>query len=931
MDTDVRFTAAAESLVESPAGGTAEPPAGAPAESPGDGESATGAAAFGVLAAVQTSVGVASVPAGERTAGEWMALVAECSAALGVVAAARDAAIVRLAAIDEHVDDDGVVTEQVNGLGTVCVDADAMVAAAAGCTTAFAQELVEQAVTRVVRVPDLHAAMLDGTVDDYRSRCVAGELGDVPVDLARTVVDVLRPDLGGMSGPALRRRTRQILFRLSPDLLRERIKRSRQQIGLRRWVGEPGTDAWSGRFPSEQAATAWAAIDALARRYRAAGTYPSLEMARGFALMDLVHGHATVETMLNVTVPADTVAGLGGPGLDDSSHGSSDISCSGDGCSDDGCSDDGCRDDGCRDDGGSGIDTTGDDAIGDDDAAGGASAAASSGIVNEDAEQAEVGEPSLPGAQRRRKVSPERLSGVPTRRSAIRTHRLPEPSDAEPVNGEHPDADPADGEHPDADPIDESAGASAIRVTQRADVDAGAVGQSASVGVAHAASAPASAVTGPASAGSSAHRCAGEPPSAAVPTAPATAPAAAAAAEAKAAAAGQRSGSSVAFVGAAGVQGSSITWLPGSVLRSWLSGSSSSLSSMPTASSSACLLGGGLPSVMCHPVTGALLDPGDALSTEAYRPGERLRALVRTRDGRCRFPGCTIAARSCDLDHVRPWPTGPTTASNLMCLCRRHHRVKQRHRWRVRLLGDGRVLWSDPRGHSLMTWPVDHLGVRETRTVPIGRDDPEAATPQAAAHQAGEDMTVAPTGEVTVGPTGEVTVRPTDEVTVGPTDEVTVRPSGCAPPLAGARSWPEGSELAATSEGELRFAARMEVWDDHQRTDHQRVEHRNADHRNADHRNAEHQNADHDHQNAPDGIDARACRGPVPGWQDQPGNVRGRGAAGHDIRRASPFSQIESHHCRAKLGIDITIEEEDLDRHRQHHRKQPSAEEPPPF
>ena len=46
----------------------------------------------------------------------------------------------------------------------------------------------------------------------------------------------------------------------------------------------------------------------------------------------------------------------------------------------------------------------------------------------------------------------------------------------------------------------------------------------------------------------------------------------------------------------------------------------------------------------------------------AYRPPPGLVELVKARDGRCRFPGCTVSAVFCDLDHVRPWPSGPTQA-----------------------------------------------------------------------------------------------------------------------------------------------------------------------------------------------------------------------------------------------------------------------------
>ena len=134
----------------------------------------------------------------------------------------------------------------------------------------------------------------------------------------------------------------------------------------------------------------------------------------------------------------------------------------------------------------------------------------------------------------------------------------------------------------------------------------------------------------------------------------------------------------------------------------------------------------------CHPDTGALVSgdvpkslaptarriPTDAptgskaLGEEAeerYRPSPALQRLVRLRDGHCRFPGCRVAARSCDLDHVTAWPTGPTAATNLICLCRRHHRVKQRPGWTVRLDPDGVVHWTDPGGRRTTTAPVDHL------------------------------------------------------------------------------------------------------------------------------------------------------------------------------------------------------------------------------
>ena len=90
-------------------------------------------------------------------------------------------------------------------------------------------------------------------------------------------------------------------------------------------------------------------------------------------------------------------------------------------------------------------------------------------------------------------------------------------------------------------------------------------------------------------------------------------------------------------------------------------------------------------------------------------PRRAWRKLVRARDRRCRFPGCTVAAVFCDLDHVRPWPAGPTTDTNLICLCRRHHRVKQRPGWHVILATDGIATWTDPTGRVRTTDPADAL------------------------------------------------------------------------------------------------------------------------------------------------------------------------------------------------------------------------------
>lgn len=94
--------------------------------------------------------------------------------------------------------------------------------------------------------------------------------------------------------------------------------------------------------------------------------------------------------------------------------------------------------------------------------------------------------------------------------------------------------------------------------------------------------------------------------------------------------------------------------------------------------------------------------------TDSYRPPKALRDRVIRRDGHCRFPGCQRPARCADLDHVLPWPNGPTSATNLQCLCRRHHRAKQRG-WSVSMDAIGTCTWTSPRGRCHATRP--RLGV----------------------------------------------------------------------------------------------------------------------------------------------------------------------------------------------------------------------------
>src|SRR5699024_1452061 len=77
--------------------------------------------------------------------------------------------------------------------------------------------------------------------------------------------------------------------------------------------------------------------------------------------------------------------------------------------------------------------------------------------------------------------------------------------------------------------------------------------------------------------------------------------------------------------------------------------------------------------LVTDPRTGAILD----VARRRYQPPAALAQFVRHRDGTCVAPGCSVPARSCELDHVTPWAQGgKTSAANLQLLCAHHHKVK---------------------------------------------------------------------------------------------------------------------------------------------------------------------------------------------------------------------------------------------------------------
>lgn len=111
-----------------------------------------------------------------------------------------------------------------------------------------------------------------------------------------------------------------------------------------------------------------------------------------------------------------------------------------------------------------------------------------------------------------------------------------------------------------------------------------------------------------------------------------------------------------------------------------------------------------LAQLLSEPVTDAA-----ALTTAAYRPGERLRKHVIARDHTCIAPACQHPAEGTQFDHTIDWappPTagggttggGTTSHDNGGSLCQRGHNAKTHGGWHLKQPVPGAFMWTSPTG-----------------------------------------------------------------------------------------------------------------------------------------------------------------------------------------------------------------------------------------
>jgi hypothetical protein len=116
--------------------------------------------------------------------------------------------------------------------------------------------------------------------------------------------------------------------------------------------------------------------------------------------------------------------------------------------------------------------------------------------------------------------------------------------------------------------------------------------------------------------------------------------------------------------------------------------------------------------LVTDPVHGQLLEYGRT----RYAPPPSLREHVLARDGTCTFPTCQAAAARSDLDHIVPFPIGPTNPANLHAAHRRHHNAKTHGGWRVHRDPDtGVTTWTSPQGRAYPSEPPARWSTQTAR------------------------------------------------------------------------------------------------------------------------------------------------------------------------------------------------------------------------
>jgi hypothetical protein len=650
---------------------------------------------------------------------DFVQLVGDMQRLISTAQAVQTLAIAKVCAIEDVVDPGtGEVVEQFRGYGHHRMDAAALVSDELGVTARGAETRVGVAAQLAGRYPCVLEAMGQGRIDSYRASIIEHELGDAPDDTVEAVLAKVEPYLGTETGGRLRQRVRRVLGQVAAEFLRQKAVQARKDRSLQRWPGDgPGVDTWVASLPVEQSQKAWSAIDTLAREYVQAGHNSSIEQARADAMLAFIDGNARAEYVIQVAVPESRLAGSLAHLTEPQGQPQAAVQPATD----------------------AGVDGA---VVGETSRATaprGAQAGAIIGNRRSDTDSSTASQiervggsdpsPVATGAEGAAVDTADLDAWV---RQVLRDAGIGQACATRPPTRTGP-PDPAIGDDRPSGArtseaevnglntigVDDSKRTSRNKKKLRA-ADAASTAANAGNGrpVALPALAPRRVRIDILPCDESTGAYTSTPVSSWTITPTVQDEAGRGSDNATAMAATSRNGN-VESTGNADRTGRM-----GSTRVTGRSGSTGSTGNKGLAGASGVA---SMEETFATAVVRRCAVPEPVVI--GYRPTEAMIRTVRGRDGHCRFPGCTVAAKFCDLDHVIAWREGSTLTrvSNLICLCRRHHRTKQLRRWSVRMLPGAVVEWTDPTGRKRLTHPVNHLNPDlEPWLDPTGRPITEA-------------------------------------------------------------------------------------------------------------------------------------------------------------------------------------------------------------
>jgi hypothetical protein len=129
--------------------------------------------------------------------------------------------------------------------------------------------------------------------------------------------------------------------------------------------------------------------------------------------------------------------------------------------------------------------------------------------------------------------------------------------------------------------------------------------------------------------------------------------------------------------------------------------------------------------LLTDPDTGHLLD----ISTDRYRPSQRLRDYLTARDGVCAFPTCNQPGYRCEYEHIEPHGKGGGTCrTNGALACKRHNQCKINTGWTYHANNNATFTWTDDTGHQHTGHPPERWrqpGTMHQRTTEVKLSYPD--------------------------------------------------------------------------------------------------------------------------------------------------------------------------------------------------------------